>query len=75
MYKIKVSTILKIIKICADKFRNQSYYPEYEDYEDACKEEIAGLFGIPAMFDTVEDYVETVKVPNISKSFSSENTL
>lgn len=52
MLKIKVSTIVRIIKICADTFREISPVSDnYGDYEVACKAKITELIGVPNLFN------------------------
>jgi hypothetical protein len=51
MLKIKVSTLVKIIKICADTFRDMSSAHSFTDYENACKAKITELVGVPNLFN------------------------
>jgi len=52
MLKIKVSTLVKIIKICADTFREVATVSDnYGDYEIACKQKIEELIGVPHLFN------------------------
>lgn len=55
MYKLKVSTINKIIKICAEQMTEQNYHPDYESFEEACQKKIAKLLNIPDMFKITEE--------------------
>ena len=52
MLKIKVSTLVRIIKICADTFREVATVSDnYGDYEITCKAKITELVGVPNLFN------------------------